>query len=124
MSERLASDWTADDGAEKVTLPGDQWVQFRTDVSYGEQMRLDIACKSLADEEAFAKRLAFHISAWSLTYPDGRPLPVVEESIQALSMKKVRLLLEHLAQHNEEVKAQHDDPLSDGASTSASPSAA
>jgi len=121
--EKLASDWTADDGSLTYDLPGGQTVSFRRDVSYGEQMELDLACKNLPDEAAFAKRLAFFITGWSLTYPNGTPLPIAEESIQALGMRRIPLLLAALQKHMETVKETYDDPLSDADSNSASPSA-
>jgi hypothetical protein len=121
---KIASDWTAEDSSTRCDLPRGQWVEFRDEVSYGDQAELDIACKPLADELALPKRLAFHVTAWSLTYPDGKPLPVCEESLQAMPMSRLWKLLKALQTHTEAVKAKYDDPLSEDDSTSASPSAA
>jgi hypothetical protein len=121
---KIASDWTAEDSSTRYDLPKGQWVEFRDEVSYGDQAELDIACKPLADELALPKRLAFHVTAWSLTYPDGKPLPVCEESLQAMPMSRLWKLLKALQTHTEAVKAKYDDPLSEDDSTSASPSAA
>jgi hypothetical protein len=121
---KIASDWTAEDSSTRYDLPKGQWVEFRDEVSYGDQADLDIACKPLADELALPKRLAFHVTAWSLTYPDGKPLPVCEESLQAMPMSRLWKLLKALQTHTEAVKAKYDDPLSEDDSTSASPSAA
>jgi hypothetical protein len=121
---KIASDWTAEDSSTRYDLPKGQWVEFRDEVSYGDQAELDIACKPLADELALPKRLAFHVTAWSLTYPDGKPLPVCEESLQAMPMSRLWKLLKALQTHTEAIKAKYDDPLSEDDSTSASPSAA
>jgi hypothetical protein len=121
---KIASDWTAEDSSTRYDLPKGQWVEFRDEVSYGDQADLDIACKPLADELALPKRLAFHVTAWSLTYPDGKPLPVCEESLQAMPMSRLWKLLKALQTHTEAIKAKYDDPLSEDDSTSASPSAA
>jgi hypothetical protein len=127
MSDRLtkiASDWTAEDSSTRHVLPKGQWIEFRDEVAYGEQAALDIACKPLADELALPKRLAFHVTAWSLTYADGKPLPVCEESLQAMPMSRLWVLLEALRTHTEATKAKYADPLSEDDSSSASPSAA
>jgi hypothetical protein len=124
---KIASDWTAEDSSTRYDLPKGQWVEFRDEVSYGEQAALDIACKPLADELALPKRLAFHVTAWSLTYPvkaGGGPLPVCEESLQAMPMARLWVLLKALQTHTEAVKAKYADPLSEDDSTSASRSAA
>jgi len=127
MSDRMtkiASDWTAEDSSTRHVLPKGQWIEFRDEVAYGEQAALDIACKPLADELALPKRLAFHVTSWSLTYPDGRALPVCEESLQAMPMSRLWVLLEALRTHTEATKAKYADPLSEDDSSSASPSAA
>jgi hypothetical protein len=121
---KIASDWTAEDSSTRCDLPRGQWVEFRDEVSYGDQAELDVACKPLADELVLPKRLAFHVTAWSLTYPDGKPLPVCEESLQAMPMSRLWTLLKAFQTHTEAVKARYDDPLSKDDSTSASPSAA
>ena len=121
---KIASDWTAEDSSTRYDLPKGQWIEFRDEVSYGDQADLDIACKGLPDEKALPKRLAFHVTAWSLTYPDGKPLPVCEESLEAIPMARLWKLLEALQTHTESVKARYADPLSEDASISASPSAA
>jgi hypothetical protein len=124
---KIASDWTAEDTSSRYDLPKGQWVEFRDEVPYGEQAELDIACKSLPDEQALPKRLAFHVTGWSLTYPQkagGGPLPVCEESLQAMPTSRLWKLLDALRKHNDVVKARYDDPLSEDDSTSASPSAA
>ncbi len=124
-STKIASDWTAEDSSTRYDLPKGQWVEFRDEVSYGDQAALDIECKPLADELALPKRLAFHMTAWSLTYPDGvKPLPVCEESLQAMPMARLWSLLKALQTHTEATKARYADPLSEDDSTSASPSAA
>lgn len=122
--EMKPSDWTARDGESRYDLPQGQWVAFKDEVSYGAQAKLDIACKKLPDEEALPKRLAFHITAWSLTYPDGRPLPVCEEALQEMPTRRLVAFLKALEQHNAAIEARYADPLSEGDSTSASPSAA
>jgi hypothetical protein len=121
---KIASDWTAEDSSTRHPLPKGQWVEFRDEVSYGEQAALDIACKPLADELALPKRLAFHVTAWSLTYADGKPLPVCEESLQAIPMSRLWVLLKALQTHTDAVKARNNDPFSEDDSISASPSAA
>jgi hypothetical protein len=121
---KIASDWTAEDSSTRHALPKGQWVEFRDEVSYGEQAELDIACKPLADELALPKRIAFHVTAWSLTYADGTPLPVCEESLQAIPMSRLWVLLKALQTHTEAIKAKNNDPLSEDDSISASPSAA
>jgi hypothetical protein len=121
---KIASDWTAEDSSTRHALPKGQWVEFRDEVSYGEQAELDIACKPLADELALPKRLAFHVTAWSLTYADGKPLPVCEESLQAIPMSRLWVLLKALQTHTDAVKARNNDPFSEDDSISASPSAA
>jgi hypothetical protein len=121
---KIASDWTADDTSTRHDLPKGQWVELRDEVSYGEQADLDIACKPLADELALPKRIAFHVTAWSLTYGDGKPLPVCEESLQAMPMSRLWTLLKALQAHTDAVKAKYADPLSEDDSISASPSAA
>jgi len=123
-SSKIASDWTAEDSSTRHDLPKGQWVEFRDEVSYGEQAALDIACKPLADELALPKRLAFHITAWSLTYSDGKPLPVCEESLQAMPMSRLWTLLTALQKQTEATKAKYADPLSEDDSTSVSQSAA
>lgn len=120
---KIASDWTAEDGSTRYDLPKGQWIEFKDEISYGEQARLDIACKGLPDEEALPKRLAAHITAWSLTYPDGKPLPVCEESLKEIPTRRLVKLLPLLEQHHKAVEARYEDPLSESASSSASPSA-
>lgn len=121
---KIASDWTAEDGRTRYDLPRGQWVEFRDEVSYREQAALDIACKALPDEDAMPKRLAFAITAWSLTYRDGSPLPVCEESLAEFPTRRLMPFLRALEQHNAAMEARYADPLSEDASTSASPSAA
>lgn len=119
---KIASDWTAEDGSTRYDLPKGQWIEFRDEIPFGEQADLDIACKGLADEKALTKRLAAHITAWSLTYPDGKPLPVCEESLEAIPTRRLVKLLPVLERHQQEIEARYADPLSDSASSSASPS--
>lgn len=124
---KIASDWTAEDGSTRYDLPKGQWVEFRDEVSYGEQAELDIACKALPDEKALPMRLAAHITAWSLTYSQkagGGALPICQESLEAMPMSRLWKLLEALQKHTEAMKGRYDDPLSDADSNSASPSAA
>jgi len=121
---KIASDWTSDEGSTRYDLPRGQWVEFRDEISYGEQAALDIACKGMADEDALPKRLAAFISAWSLTYPDGRPLPVCEESLREMPTRRLVKFLPLLTDHHKAVEARYDDPLSERDSSSASPSAA
>jgi hypothetical protein len=124
---KIASDWTAEDTSTRYELPRGQWVEFRDELSYGDQADLDIACKALPDELALPKRLAFYVTDWSLTYPakaGAGKLPVCEESLQAIPMPRLWRLLEALQKHTDAMKARYDDPLSDDASSSASPSAA
>lgn len=123
-STKIASDWTAEDGSTRYDLPKGQWVEFKNEVPYGDQKDLDIACKALADEEAMPKRLAFHITAWSLTYPDGRALPVCLESLMAFPVRRLVPFLKALEQHNKAIEERYTDPLSEDDSSSASPSAA
>lgn len=122
--QKVFSDWTVKDGESRYDLPHGQWVTFKDEVSYGEQAQLDIACKSLPDEDALPKRLAFQITAWSLTYPDGRPLPPCEESLREMPTRRLFLFLQALETHQQAMAARYDDPLPESASTSASPSAA
>lgn len=124
---KIASDWTAEEGSTRYDLPKGQWVEFKDEVPYGAQAKLDIACKSLPDEEAFPKRLAFHITAWSLTYPaksGGGPLPICEESLAAITTPRLMPLLKALDKHTKAMKERYDDPLPEDESNSASPSAA
>jgi hypothetical protein len=93
-------------------------------MSYGEQAALDVACKALADEDALPKRMAAHITAWSLTYPDGRPLPVCEESLREIPTRRLLRFLPLLEQHGKAIEARYADPLSEPDSSSVSPSAA
>lgn len=118
------SDWTAKDGESRYDLPHGQWVAFRDEVSYGEQAKLDIACKGLPDEDALPKRLAFQITGWSLTYAGGKPLPVCEESLREMPARRLVLFLTALEQHQSVIAARYDDPLVESASSSASLSAA
>ena len=117
------SDWIAKDGESRYDLPHGQWVAFKDEISYGQQSKLDITCKALPDEEALPKRLAFQITAWSLTH-NGKPLPVCEESLQEMPARRIVLFLTALQQHQEAIAARYADPLSESDSTSASPSAA
>ena len=121
---KIASDWTAEDGSSRYALPKGQWVEFKNEVAYGEQAELDVACKALPDEKAMPKRLAFHITAWSLTYPNGLPLPVCVESLEAIPTRRLVPFLKALEQHNKAVEERYADPLSEDGSSSASPSAA
>jgi hypothetical protein len=125
--EKIATDWTSEDSSTRYPLPGGNWVEFRDEVPYGEQADLDIACKPLPDEKALPKRLAYHITGWSLTYPakkGGGSLPVCEESLEAMPMPRLWRLIAALQTHTEATKARYADPLSDDDSSSASPSAA
>jgi len=120
---KIASDWTAEEGSTRYSMPKGQWIEFQNEISYGDQARLDIACKGLPDEDALPKRLAAHITAWSLTYPDGKPLPVCEESLREIPTRRLVKVLPLLEQHHTAMEARYQDPLSDAASSSASPSA-
>jgi hypothetical protein len=125
--EQIASSWVATDGSTRYPLPKGQWVEFRDEVPYREQARLDIECKKLPDEEALPKRLAFHITAWSLTYPKssgGGPLPVCEESLNEFPTQRLVAFLKALETHTTAMKDRYADPLSEDESSSASPSAA
>lgn len=121
---KIASDWTVDESSTRYDLPGGQWIEFRDEVAYGQQADLDIACKGLADERALAKRLAFHVTAWSLTYPankGGGPLPICEDALEAMPIAKVMVLVKALHAHTQAVEARYADPLSEPASSSALP---
>jgi len=124
---KIATDWTSEDGSTRYDLPRGNWVEFRDEVSYGEQADLDIVCKALPDEKALPKRLAAHITDWSLTYPakqGGAALPICQESLEAMPTPRLMALLNALKTHTDAQKAKYDDPLSDAVSSSASPSAA
>lgn len=121
---QIASDWTATEGSTRYDLPRGQWVEFRDEISYGEQADLDIACKGLPDEKALPKRLAMHITAWSLTYRDGKALPVCEESLTELPTRRLLAFLPVLETHTAAITARYDDPLSEAASSKPSPSVA
>ncbi len=120
---KIASDWTAEDTSTRYALPKGQWVEFRDEIPYGEAAALDIQCKGLEQEDALPKRLSAQIAAWSLTYADGRPLPVCEESLREFPTKRLLTFLPLLDRHAEAIEARYADPLSDGASSSVSPSA-
>jgi hypothetical protein len=51
-------------------------------------------------------------------------LPVCEESLQAIPMSRLWVLLKALQTHTDAVKARNNDPFSEDDSISASPSAA
>lgn len=121
---KIASDWTASTGSTRYDLPGGQWVEFRDEVPYGEQADIDKRCKKLDDEDAFPIRLAAVITSWSLTYPNGNPLPICPESIASFGAPRILRLIKTLSQHNEAMKASYADPLSEDDLSSASPSAA
>lgn len=120
---KIASDWTAEDSSTRYALPRGQWVEFKDEITYGEQADLDIACKSLPDEKALPKRLAHHITAWSLTYQGGKPMPVCEESLMEIPTRRLLSFLPLLEQHTKGIAERYDDPLSDAASSKPSPSA-
>lgn len=124
IASKKPSDWLADSGSSRYDLPKGQWVEFKDEVPYGEQARLDITCKGLPDEEALPKRLAFHITAWSLTYADGRALPVCEESLQQIPTRRLVQFLKALEQHHKAIEERYADPLSEDDSTKPSLSAA
>ena len=121
---KIASDWTTEDGSTRYSLPRGQWVEFRDEISYGEQADLDVACKSLPDEKALPKRLAHHIAAWSLTYRDGKPMPVCEESLAEFPTRRLLEFLPLLEQHTKGIAERYADPLDDSAESKSSPSAA
>lgn len=123
-ASKIASDWTTEDTSTRYDLPRGQWVEFRDEVSYGEQADLDVACKTLPDEKALPKRLAFHITAWSLTYKDGKPMPVCEESLAEIPTRRLLAFIPLLDQHNKAIATRYDDPLDDSAESKSSPSAA
>ena len=121
---KIASDWTTEEGSTRYDLPRGQWVEFRDEMSYGEQAALDVACKSLPDEDALPKRMAAHITAWSLTYANGTPLPVCEESLREIPTRRLMRFLPLLEQHGKAIEARYADPLPEPVLNSASPSAA
>jgi hypothetical protein len=73
--------FVSDDAGVTLALPDDQWVRIKSELTQGEHIKLVASTKDSKDGVSAAgwvgaRKLAFYIQDWSLTYPDGRKAPL------------------------------------------------
>jgi hypothetical protein len=120
----LAADawFTVEDETHTLRLPGDHWMQVRAELTHGEELRLLAAPPPehahLPKWWPGIRRLAAYIRAWSMVYPDGRPVVPGIDSLQELDATKFALLTKTLKAYEEALqKARSEDPTGAGGST-------
>jgi hypothetical protein len=67
---KIASDWTAEDSSTRCDLPRGQWVEFRDEVSYGDQAELDVAWMPMSRLWTLLKAFQTHTEAVKARYDD------------------------------------------------------
>jgi hypothetical protein len=89
--------FVTEDASVTLRLPDDQWVRIKSELTQGEHIQLVASTKEAKDGVSAAgwvgaRKLAFYIQDWSLTYPDGRKAPLGIDSIAELDSMKFAVL--------------------------------
>ncbi len=89
--------FVTEDAGVTLQLPDDQWVRMKSELTQGEHIQLVASTKESKDGVSAAgwvgaRKLAFYIQDWSLTYPDGRKAPLGLDSIAELDAAKFAVL--------------------------------
>jgi len=89
--------FVTEDAGVTLALPDDQWIRIKSELTQGEHIQLVVSTKDSKDGVSAAgwvgaRKLAFYIQDWSLTYPDGRKAPLGMDSIAELDASKFAVL--------------------------------
>lgn len=92
--------FVTDDASVTLQLPDNHWIRIKSELTQGEHIQLVASTKESKDAEdrvsaagwVGARKLAFYIQDWSLTYPDGRKAPLGMDSIAELDALKFSVL--------------------------------
>jgi hypothetical protein len=108
----------------RLDLSDGQWIEVKREISYGERERLNASALGKlsvnrgggGSVEAGSEvgldlatynveRIVVWVAAWSLKYPDGRPVRVSRDAVRALRPERAQEIQQALDRHIEAMEA-------------------
>lgn len=108
----MARKWFVEPETVRYDLGDGDWIEFKKDITYGEQQKLKKAALSLSREDTEGVLdinwdmvdivdLVMWTVDWSLCDGDGNPMPITTETVSALSRDGAQRLQDELRKHKE-----------------------
>jgi hypothetical protein len=111
-----------------LALPHSESITVRADLPAGMKAKLIAGLESGERSRATALQLALataaaYITKWTLTYPDGRPVPVGIDSLRELRTSRWSIINRTIQAYESALEARAENPTGSGGSSNPSASA-
>lgn len=105
--------FVTEDAGATLQLPDGHWMRIKSELTQGEHIQLVTSTKESKDGVSAAgwvgaRKMAFYIQDWSLTYPDGRKAPLGMDSIAELDALKFSVLNHTIDAYERKLKEERE----------------